>query len=883
LLVIDQFEEIFTLVGDDRQSEREAFCSNLVNLVSAPVANHKVIITMRGDKKGQLLKFPALLKLFRSSLIEVAELDSGELREAILEPADQVGLKFEEGIVDALVKEIIGEPAGLPLLQFTLLKLWDTREHSRVTWEGYRRLGGARKALGRSADELYTGLIPAEQVVAKRLILRLVRAGIGLEGDRNRVLRGSLLSLGNTDVVERVLDKLAEASLIRVVRVSNEGASPEDQIEVAHEALIRHWEALAGWLQDEQVAIRKRERLTQLADNWRARGEQRDDLLRGSLLYEAQAYSKEHPEDLNEFEKYFVRISGEEVELATKRQITEANKRAEENAQLAIEKARWARTLNLALLGLSVLTMLILVVAIVAWRLVDAKYRRSHASELSYKAIEVVNRNQAGGDYSPPGTIRAPLGLSLALKSVYVSYSQNRYLPNWGGKPGDDVPADSRWALDMATLAAAPKLSVADATYRPTSILFSSSGALAIAAGADGSLKVWEPAKEVPKTLEELGRPTQQSPVDATVYYSQHSFADPANRPPSPQCDPAHGDTPSLGRGLSFFDARALKAPTILVSEYATMRTAVSVHGDYLLSAGLDSRGTGAATIWKLRSGTGCRLRDLKLGSPVTAVAFASASDTLAIGNGNGLIELWKVEDEHNKTDFRPTSAPKKEQSDSGVQSIAFSPDDKFLVASFFDGTITVREVASGTEKFSRIQKPAIASVVFSPDKEHFVTTSLDGQFEIWSLDGSEPIHFAEHDHSEVPLVAFGSENATRFVSVWGTFATVWEKSGDNKWSELPNADRQVSLDPITAVSMSADGTQLLTADRDGFVGTHDLILDAAIKRAWKLNPQPLTTQQCNDMVGEPRQGECNDFYYDATYHKGVGSARDNARAVSHP
>ncbi len=69
-------------------------------------------------------------------------------------------MKFEEGVVDALLQDILGEPAALPLLQFTLLKLWENREHNRVTWEAYRRLGGGRLALTRSADIFYNSLIP---------------------------------------------------------------------------------------------------------------------------------------------------------------------------------------------------------------------------------------------------------------------------------------------------------------------------------------------------------------------------------------------------------------------------------------------------------------------------------------------------------------------------------------------------------------------------------------------------------------------------------------------------------------------------------------------------------------------------------------------------
>ena len=92
--------------------------------------------------------------------VHITPLSGAELREAIEKPAARVGLKFEDGIVDELVTEVLGQPAGLPLLQFTLLKLWQRRERNRITFSAYRQLGNVRMALGKTADESYAKLIP---------------------------------------------------------------------------------------------------------------------------------------------------------------------------------------------------------------------------------------------------------------------------------------------------------------------------------------------------------------------------------------------------------------------------------------------------------------------------------------------------------------------------------------------------------------------------------------------------------------------------------------------------------------------------------------------------------------------------------------------------
>src|SRR5581483_4323988 len=147
---------------------------------------------MRSDFETQLARVPDLQALVERHQERVMAPLASELREAIENPTELVGLKFEEGVVDELVKEILGESSGLPLLQFTLLKLWESRVRNRITWEAYRRLGGACEALARSADAFYKGLIPQDQDTVRRILLRLVRPGEGLEVTSNRLRRESL-------------------------------------------------------------------------------------------------------------------------------------------------------------------------------------------------------------------------------------------------------------------------------------------------------------------------------------------------------------------------------------------------------------------------------------------------------------------------------------------------------------------------------------------------------------------------------------------------------------------------------------------------------------------------------------------------------------------
>jgi energy-coupling factor transporter ATP-binding protein EcfA2 len=296
VVMVDQFEELFTLCTD--AAERRGFVDNLLAVAQGGRHAHRVVLTMRSDFDVQVASIPALQNVFDSVQYRIPAFNAAELRDAIEKPAKLVGLKFEDGIVDRLVNQILGEPAGLPLLQFALLKLWERRERNRVTLRTYQEVGGPMKALERSAEELHERLLPEEQVTARRILMRIVRPGNSLEVTSNRVLRESVHGSEPHERVDRVLDKLIAAGLLRQ---TGGPAASEIQIEVAHEALLRNWPRLVGWLEDERVRLRRRFSLTAAAQQWAAHGKDPGGLLGGSLLEEAQTY-----DDLDATEREFV-------------------------------------------------------------------------------------------------------------------------------------------------------------------------------------------------------------------------------------------------------------------------------------------------------------------------------------------------------------------------------------------------------------------------------------------------------------------------------------------------------------------------------------------------------------------------------------------------
>jgi tetratricopeptide (TPR) repeat protein/energy-coupling factor transporter ATP-binding protein EcfA2 len=286
VLVVDQFEELFTLTDDKRH--RQAFVSELLALTDAPTPRHVVLISMRSDYETFVAQIPDLHKRLEGRTLRITPMDATELREAIEGPAAAVGLRFESGVVDALLNDTLGEPAALPLLQFTLWKLWNNRVRNRVTWDAYKKLGGGRLALARSADAFYDALIPQNQTTARRILLRMVRPGDGLEVTSSRVRRSALFE--RSDDPERVRYILKQLIEQRLIRLSPGETSDDDQVEVAHEALVRNWPLLVEWLEHERQAIATRRRLEGKASDWQRLGGGVGGLLDEAQLYEAERW-----------------------------------------------------------------------------------------------------------------------------------------------------------------------------------------------------------------------------------------------------------------------------------------------------------------------------------------------------------------------------------------------------------------------------------------------------------------------------------------------------------------------------------------------------------------------------------------------------------------
>lgn len=292
-LVVDQLEELFTLSED----VAAPFLAALQSLTAKAAPLHRVLLIVREDYLARLLKTAQFAALSPEAQYMPPALDNRELRAIIEEPATKVGLKFRDGIVADLVSDVIGEPTALPLLQFTLSRLWDLTGKTGqdwVTWDIYKSVGRPSEALKRTADEVFDNLGSDENKrAAQRIFLDLVRPAGGGELVRRRMRRQTLMQLDNPERINTVLEPWVTAGLLR----KTEGAEGEDdRFEVAHETLLRNWPRLVSWLSDKKQQSEKEIQLINTARLWQESKGQRGFLLNGDALKEARQFVEKSPE-----------------------------------------------------------------------------------------------------------------------------------------------------------------------------------------------------------------------------------------------------------------------------------------------------------------------------------------------------------------------------------------------------------------------------------------------------------------------------------------------------------------------------------------------------------------------------------------------------------
>jgi WD40 repeat protein len=296
VLVVDQFEEVFTLCTD--HAERVRFIDQLLTAATIDRSGCRVVLSVRADFYGDCVGHPALSHALRDGQVTVEPMTTDELRQAVVRPAARVDCVVETALVARIVGDAGGQSGVLPLVSHVLMETWRRRRGTTLTLKGYEAAGGIEHAVAHTAEAAFTALSSERRRTAQQVLLRLCALGEGIEDTKRRAGRDELDQLGGD--VRSVLEHLAAARLIVL---------GEDSVEIAHEALIRSWPRLRGWLAEDREGLRVHRDLTDAAAAWRTLGEDSGALYRGVRLALARSWAEHHDWALSQTERDFLTAS----------------------------------------------------------------------------------------------------------------------------------------------------------------------------------------------------------------------------------------------------------------------------------------------------------------------------------------------------------------------------------------------------------------------------------------------------------------------------------------------------------------------------------------------------------------------------------------------
>jgi DNA-binding SARP family transcriptional activator/tRNA A-37 threonylcarbamoyl transferase component Bud32 len=300
VVIIDQFEELFT-TSDPVEA------TTLLRTIAGvePGTGVRVLLAVRADFYGAALGTQQLATATANATVPLPLMTAAELTEAIVAPAEALGVAVDRDLVAPLIAETLDRPGGLPLLQFVLTQTWDRRTHPRrLTLDDYRTVGGVDGVISTVADDVLLRLDATARHGARRVFARLVHVGDEVTGRRAPL--SELLEL--PDVDRQVIDAFVEA---RLLTTGHDPVTRAPTVELAHESLIDAWSTLTTWTDENRHHLEVLQRLRRDAVEWDAAQRDAELLWRGSRLAGAASLSDDPAIGLTAREDAFLAASVE--------------------------------------------------------------------------------------------------------------------------------------------------------------------------------------------------------------------------------------------------------------------------------------------------------------------------------------------------------------------------------------------------------------------------------------------------------------------------------------------------------------------------------------------------------------------------------------------
>ncbi|GAA4605345.1 WD40 repeat protein [Actinoplanes octamycinicus] len=797
LVVVDQFEEVFAACPD--AAERAGFVAALLAMCREPDGRARVVLTVRADHYARFTEYPRLLAALTDAQVLIGGMSPAELREAVTRPAEVRGARVEGALVATIVAEVADSPGALPLAAHALREAWDRRQGAIVTLAGYRAAGGVAGAVARTAEQAYERLGEPERVAAQRLLLRMVDVGPDGLITRRRLTRAE------RDTIDRataVVDAFAAARLVSVDR---------DTVEIAHEALIRAWPRLCGWVEESRAGLRLHRQLTEAAAAWESLDRDEGALYRGVRL---SATADAGVLDLAPAEREFL-----EASLALRDREARGRQR----------RTRWLVSALAA--GLAVVCVLA-TGAVVAARQAASERDRAVARELAAASraermadpeLALLLAQRAYRLHPDPETesvlrqgtadarVMATMSMATQVTSVAISGNQvagadtdgmvrvwdlqGRTPPLTAPVPGVFVAGgpDGRLAITRFSPASGTTQIVlwrpGENTTRPLEPLvptgmarlaYSPSGRWVAAIGADSRVHVWDTT-----------RPGWHRTLRYTGFAGGLSFSG-AGRLALASDDGT----------IRVWDVNGSAAPLLIrqPAETSPVSVAFSLDGSRIAVAGF-----GKVTVWPADGRAGSQTYR----GPETwygKVAFTRDGSRIAAATDERTVRIWDVADTTTGTLLRGHHGT--------VQDLAFSGDGRRLVTGGSDATVRVWDTSAGADPAPITLASAPGELPrLSDDGAYAATVSRPGTVSVISTGTRLTVATLRHAAPDLRFLAVSRDGR----GVAGTVGEQihWWRAGDGAGPAVRECPRRSQVTTNSA-AFSADGTVLAVDCGDG-------------------------------------------------------------------
>jgi WD40 repeat protein len=757
LLYIDQWEELYAQAPSSSDKERAAqhaadvnrFIDLLLNAAqTAPVA---IVATVRADFYDPLIGHPQVRALLPTRQVLLAAMSRSELESTIIEPAKKVGFTFDPpGLVQRILDEAGEDEGMLPLLQYALKESWALRKGNTITADSYARSGGVREAIRTTAERAFAALSAEDQQAARQLFLRLVTPGEGQEDTRARA------AMPSEPTQRRIVEQFAGPRTRLLVTGSDRAARPI--VEVAHEALIRTWPRLRGWIDSNREKLRARAAVLQAKAEWEEQGRREDLLLPAGFQLERARALQADPGDLA------IADIQDFIALCSAR---EERERKEKEEALALDRARLEHSRANLLAELSGTRLL--------RRQLDSALRLAlHGTRVDLEL--------------PPGVVNT----SPSAAALAAAVSQTKWRFVLGGDDGQVYSAAfSPDGSHIVTASADKTARVWDAATANEivvlrshedalrSVAFSPDGLRIVTASADKTARVWDAltAKEVAVLRGH----------DDPVYCATFS-------PDGSRIVTASGD-----KTARIWDAAIAKDIAVLHGHEADVYSAAfSPDGSHIVTASADK----TARIWN--AATAKEIVVLRGHEDVVrSVAFSPDGSRIVTASGDNTARIWDV------ATAKEIAVLHGHEAD--VFSAAFSPDGSRIVTASWDKTARKWDAATAKEiVVLRGHEDVVRSVAFSPDGSRIVTASGDKTARVWDAATTKQIAVLRGHDGPVQSAAFSPDGSCIVTASGDKTARVWDAATAKQIAVLRGHEKWVN-----SAAFSPDGSRIVTASYD--------------------------------------------------------------------